>query len=225
MTSHLDRIAPPAQTPTPTTRGFTASAAVMGALLLVRGLSTAAGAAVSAPAVAQLDARCDAYASSKSLKRYSLTRVGVAAREPGPWRLASAASNAAVSARTDEWQADFADATTASGKIVSASIVRSDSTGDGATGNEYCFVNGKLARTYLEVDDVSEDQQWKHYTYYNADGSARTTRTVYRYLGKGEHAQPPTPNGLFDMPKYATPAALPFYAAYLKAVAGTLPKL
>jgi hypothetical protein len=210
--------------------GFAVLAAAVGVAILLpsrllAGDGVGIGASVSAPIVAEVDKRCDGYAASKSLKSYSITRVGVAGKAMGPWRLGSTASNAAVSERSDAWEADFASATVTNGKIVYASLLRSDSTGDGATGHEYCFVNGKLARTYLELDDVSEDQQWKHYVYYNADGSLLTTRTVYRYLGKGTHAQPSPTADLFEMPTYTAPAKLPFYAAYLKASAGTLPKL
>lgn len=185
------------------------------------------GASASAPIVHDIDDRCDARVRvSKKTPGILLTRLYDRVGEPGPWRLATLASNKSLEDGDSDtfYKADFASLSAGRDSVL-AGLDSTDSTGDGGEGTTWCFLDGKLARAYRVIGSATDDAVWKRTDYYGDSNELLTHRSETIDISKSARKKPAWPPGAETIPAYRTPAQLPFYAAYLSARAGKLPRM
>ncbi len=175
---------------------------------------------------AAIDAVCDVYNARPNLiRRVQMARVHEAT-SAGMWKTSSDDALAKLQS-SGNLNADFADVFSRDDKVVYATLTRGDATGDGGGADEYCYINGKLARASTELVDTSTDHDVSRKLYFDVRGGLfADTGAMVRDIDKRRNATSPEAyTAPLDIPVYATPAKLPFYAAYRAALAGKLPAL
>ncbi len=175
---------------------------------------------------AAIDAVCDVYNARPNLiRRVQMARVHEAT-SAGMWKTSSDDALAKLQS-SGNLNADFADVFSRDDKVVYATLTRGDATGDGGGADEYCYINGKLARASTELVDTSTDHDVSRKLYFDVRGGLfADTGAMVRDIDKRRNATVPEAyTAPLDIPVYATPAKLPFYAAYRAALAGKLPAL
>ncbi len=175
---------------------------------------------------AAIDGVCDVYNARPNLiRRVRMARVHEAA-SAGVWKTSTDDALAKLQS-SGNLNADFADVFSRDGKVVYAIFTRGDATGDGGGADEYCYINGKLARASTELVDTSTDHEVSRKLYYDVRGGLfADTGAMVRDIDKRRNATVPEAyTAPLEIPVYATPSALPFYGAYRAALAGKLPAL
>jgi hypothetical protein len=180
---------------------------------------------VSAPARHRIDTACDAYSTARGIQRYHLTRFATArARDLSGWKASDPQRDDAIMNAPGFVRGEFLTIVARGPNLATTMLSASDSSGDGGIARGYCYVAGSLARATAEVADVSDEMAWTRTRYYAKGQMIADSLVTHDLARKRVHAPPPPPQTALAIPVYATPAQLPYYAAFKAARAGTLPR-
>ncbi len=208
-------------------RGYALAFGLVAFVCAGTGARAEMGASASAPIVRDIDERCDARVKKATrVPDVLLTRLYDRAGKPGPWRRSTVELNAAMTGGSEDtfYRADVAGVSRARDATI-ADIASVDSSGDGSSETAWCFLDGKLARAHVTIGSATDDAVWKRSDYYGDTNELLTHATRVVDTSRTHRAVPTWPPGTQSIPAYRTVSALPFYAAYRAALAGTLPPL
>jgi len=173
--------------------------------------------------VAHVDHRCDAFAADTDVGTATtyVSRGGTGAEDES-WKRSSLAANEHLQNSKGFTSGDFAAFVTLGKDVVFAQIDHVSASGDGGSRDTWCFDDGKLARTSVDVVDVSGEVAWHRYRYYTAAVKiAESERT--EDLSKERHGPVPSfPPDLLSPLAYPSPEQLPLYGVYRSALSGKL---
>ncbi|MBC5811150.1 MAG: hypothetical protein GIW95_09940 [Candidatus Eremiobacteraeota bacterium] len=184
-----------------------------------------AGWSVTAPTRHEIDAACDGYAKAPGLTTYRMTRYSTEGTSKGPWYASDDKRNEKLMGNQKAVEYDLVTVRTRGPHVVTAEMATASVTGDGSNTNGYCFIGGKLVRGTADVLDVSQDMSWSRVRYFDGATVVAEKLTPKSLAPKRSGPLPAPPAEALAIPRYATPEKLPFFAAFQKARAGTLPPL
>ena len=152
------------------------------------------GASVSAPLRHDIDAQCDPLdqAAHASKLRYAINEKDY----PG-----------------EDATGTFVSVLARHGTIVDVYMYSTEMQTRGPILTKDCYLRGRLARMRTSYEMRPSESLWTRTKYYSGDGSFMTQTDEHHHLISGDDTPVgPAPK---DEPVYRTPAALPFYRAFV----------
>jgi hypothetical protein len=206
-------------------RTFFRSAIAALALLITAASAGAQGWSVTAPIRQGIEAACKSHQHLAGVRQtYLVSYSTMQSKKKSAWLLSDLKENDAIQNSPNYLEGTFVTVAALGSKVLSATMTSGSVTGDGGVSIDYCYVDGTLVLVSAEVVDITDDMVWTFKRYYD-HGKVIAEQTIPRDLRKNRRdATPAPPQSALAFVAYATPAKLPFYAAFTAARAGKLPK-